>query len=482
MRKYTFFKICVVALLGLVLALCAAPAQAYETSWCPKGSRCQPVMEAWCRQNAQVLKDCAKKYTYSAVSCNNVNCCISGKEKKMPLFLRAVLEKNKHQADCWLCGLLEVIFVRGDVLATRLYKTMRNSMLAILGVVTALTLLWFAFRVFVDFSGKESRAFIQKSSGLFARVAVVALLLVQAPNVIGELFFTPLISLSTGLGLEMLSVSLGGQDASHGHIVYLTQNLNNEDLAMGCTRYGQAFWDKHPDMIFPKPVCNMLIGLIQVMAVELRTPSAFASALLDYSVDDLKWGFVPRWAFLFSGLGVLVAFFFLRVLLPFKVIDILIQLIVAACFAPLAITLFAFPATRKYTQAMWKLFLACIIQLLMLSLMVALAINLFVGGGVGSNIGNMLPLFLSNDLKAAYSEFLIDGNGMITTLGMAFVSYYLVKRAPSFAKQLGVMVNLELGDTVESATMSASAKVAGTAAGAAKTGVTTLWNKLTGSH
>ena len=42
MRKYTFFKICVVALLGLVLALCAAPAQAYETSWCPKGY-CHPA-------------------------------------------------------------------------------------------------------------------------------------------------------------------------------------------------------------------------------------------------------------------------------------------------------------------------------------------------------------------------------------------------------------------------------------------------------
>ena len=503
MRKYAFFKICVVALLGLV-ALCASSAQADQASWCPKDSRCSPVMEAWCRQNATVLEKVASEggeYVYHDVQCHKLGCCVSGTQKWVsgpgsssgvgsgghyeevfPPFLQALVGKNTQDGDCWLCGLLETIFVRGDVLATRLYKTMRSTMLALLGIVAALTLLWFAFRVFVDFSGKESRAFIQKSAGLFARVALVALLLVQAPNVVGELFFSPLISLTTGLGLEMLSVSGGGKETSHAHITYLEQNFDKDDSIMGCTHHEQAFWDKHSDLIFSKATCNMVVGLVQIMSVELTTPSAFGSALLLHSTKKLRWGFVPTWSFLFGGLLISIVFFFVRILLPFKVIDIFVQLVVAACFLPLAITLFAFPATRKYTQAMWKLFLACIIQLLMLSLMVALAVNLFVGGGIGSTMESLLPLFLKNDLKAAYAEVLVDGNGIITIAGLGFIAFYLIKRAASFAKQLGVSVNLEAGDTLESVALATSAQASGTAAGAATEGATTLWKKLTSSH
>ncbi|MBP5160748.1 MAG: hypothetical protein ILP11_01705 [Alphaproteobacteria bacterium] len=479
-----------------MLALCASPAQAEETSWCPKRSTCNPVMEAWCRQNAEILKTAAdegKKYVYHDVQCDKAGCCVEPLEKTgpgagiggatytqtytvFPAFLQALVDKNRANVDCWLCGLLESIFVRGDLLATRLYTSMSHIMLFLLGVMTTVTLLWFAFRVFVDFSGKESRAFLQKSTGLFARVAIIALILIQSPSSVGNFFFAPFISLGTGLGLEMLAVSAGGQEASHPHITYFTQHLYDEDSIMGCTHQEQSFWDNHPDLLLSKATCNMLVGLVQIISIEVTTPINFGMAYMRFSTNELRWGFVPHWGPFFYGALMIIAFFCILILVPFKVIDIFVQLIVASCFLPLALTLFAFPATRKYTQAMWKLFLACIIQLVMLSLMVALAVNLFVGSGGATN-QVVLPLFLMGEDEEAYKALAMAGNGIIASLGASFIAFYLITRAASFAKQLGMSINLGTGDALQDPFMSATAKTAGTAAG----GVKTLWDKATGN-
>lgn len=511
-RMRTFFTLCVLACFVGIMATTAWAKSAsppepappvQETSsakFCPKGSACKPVLEAWCRQNATVLKQNAKPrdtYAYledTSAVCANPTCCIQGYEDctpnqetgevcidYTPSFLKAIRDKAKADVDCWLCGLLESILVRGDMLATRLYKSMSGVMLAILGIVGALHILWFAFRVFVDFSGKESRAFIQKSAGLFLRIAVVALILVQTPRAVGDFFLAPFISLGSGLGLEMLSVSAGGGKVSHAHITYFVDHLYDEDFVMGCTHHDPEFWEQHSDMVFSKTTCDLLVGLAQIISIEITTPIQFGQAFVHYAMTDLRWYFVPRWGPLFYGLFMVVTFFCLLILVPFKVVDIFVQLVVVACFLPLAITLFAFPATRKYTQGVWKMFLACIIQLIMLSLMVALAINLFVGGAGGATAELVLPMFLQSHDKEAYKALALAGNGIMATLGAGFIAFYMVTRAASFAKQLGSAVNLEIGDTVEGAFRSTSAKAAGTATGAVAGGVGAAWDKMKGS-
>ena len=129
-----------------------------------------------------------------------VSCVKSGETAEtegISLFVESLLDIDT--SGCWLCPLLEEIFVMGDKLATAIYEQISVAMLLFLGVWAALLLLWLVFRAFVDFSGKEVRSFLQKSGALFLRIAVVATLLAVTPRIFGEWFYDPFISLSSGV-------------------------------------------------------------------------------------------------------------------------------------------------------------------------------------------------------------------------------------------------------------------------------------------
>ena len=461
-----FLKLCMV--LALVIGLGMSVAHAATTLQCdPRkaGNKCDPVMEAWCIQNATTLEQNQGKYTYHAVNCQDPNCCIGTKSR--PLFLQALVDKNSASKDCWLCFLLEKIFEMGDGLATDLYMVMRDGLLAIVGVFTVLMLMWQAVKVFIDFSGKAARSFIHQVSGFLARVLVVVLLLIQPPSFVGEWVLTPLINFSVGMGLQFIS---DGGELQSAHVTYFNEHFQENTCVLGCIN-NDAFWNQNTqNLMFPKSTCNALVGLIQIISIELSTPIQYGQTLMTYSFVKRHWGVFPYFSRFLSGLIMVVFFAILLVFVPFKVVDIFAQLASVGVLLPLGIVLFAFPTTRKYTQNMWQLFVACIIQLMVLSLMVGLTVALFVGGMGQASSEEVLGFFLKGDDEAAAKALLMGKAGILMFVAMALIGWKLISQAGTFAQQLGGAVSLGLGEAASGAFSWVTSRVTGASAAVAVVG------------
>ena len=386
---------------------------------------------------------------------------LTGKLIPTPYILQAVFDKAHASVDCWLCPLMETVFISGNAYASLLYRQLSKLLLAVLGIFAALTIMWMVFKVLVDFSGKESQAFIKKTFFLCLRIAIVAILLVQSPRVVGDLFFTPLIHLSTGLSMEVMAGE--GLAMSHAHINYFRENFNEANNILGCTHTNPQYWTNESELMFSKQTCNAVVGLIQIMSIELTTPIQYGQAFMSYSFSAGKWWEIfPKFKIFFTGLFLVLVFVFLLVITPFKAIDIFVQLSVLSALTPLAIVLFAFPATRSYTKSIWKMFISCVVQLIMLSLMVAISIAMF----TARMDDQTFKLFLMNKNDEAYQRL---GLGSMTFLGlvaMAYISYKILDKAMEFASQLGYAVKVDISSPMAQATGSITAKTAGLAVGA----------------
>ena len=402
----------------------------------------------------------------------------SGETVDMPYFLLAILDKNNAAIDCWLCPLLERIFVIGDGLATRLYAVMRDGMLALVGVVTVLVMMWMIVKVFIDFTGKSARSFLQQLAGFLARVLIVALLLVQSPSFIGEWFLTPLINFSVGMSVQFMS----GEDMTQSaHINYFNEHFNKEDNIMGCI-HSTDFWQTNEDLLFPKTTCNTLVGLVQLISIELSTPIQYGQALIAYGWSDLKWFIFPRFTDIIAGAIMAGFFFILLIVVPFKVVDIFAQLACVGCLLPLAIVLFAFPTTRKYTQNMWQLFVACIIQLMVLALMASIVIAMFTADMSQSTNTSVLELFLEGKDKAAADALKMGGVGILFFIAMALLGWKLIGQAGAFAQQLGGALNLGLGQALSGAVGWATSRLGFVVGGASVLGVKLMKKKEGGGE
>ena len=461
MHKKSFFKTLFFSLVCLMFCCTALPAWA-QLSCNPKTDKCNPVMEAWCIENKETLsKASGQFYTYHNVQCNNKFCCITANKSKggIPYFLQGILDANNASVDCWLCPLLEKIFVMGNTLSTSIYKTAGGVLLLLDGIFAVLMIAWFAFRVFVDFSGKTARTFIQKQAGLFARLLVVALLLIQPPRTAGKWILDPFISLGSGLGLEIMKNAGSGS----AHVDYLAEHMDDQNSVMGCTKQPDSAWQS--DQLFAKPSCNALVGLVQIMSIEISTPMQYGQALMSWALGDFSVkSFGKYCGIFFTGLLMVFAFCIILIMTPLKVIDIFVQIAVVGCLLPLAIALFVFPSTRNYTQGVWKMFLSCLIQLIMLSLMVTLAVSMF----TGSIDEQVFYNFLVNKNEQAYNAIGLGGTGFLVLVAMAYVAAKLIGKAGAFAQQLGGGVNLGLGEMMSAPVIAATSAGVGFAVGSSK--------------
>ncbi|MBP5160745.1 MAG: type IV secretion system protein [Alphaproteobacteria bacterium] len=385
----------------------------------------------------------------------------NGNVLECPYILQGIFDQVHTSVDCWLCPLLEDIFVSGNAFASALYTQISKAMLALLGVFAALTIMWMVFRVLADFSGKESRAFIKKTFFLCLRVAIIAVILVQSPKVVGDLFFTPFVHLSTGLGMEVMA---GTQlEVNHAHLNYFKENFNNEDSVMGCTHSHPDIWSNEQKLMFSKTTCNTLVGLVQLMSIEIATPFHYGQTLMSYAFSHGRPSeIMPKFKLFFTGLVIVIIFVVLLVAIPFKIVDIFVQLVALCALSPLAITLFAFPATRSYTKGVWKMFTSCLLQLVMVSLMVALAVAFF----TGKTDDETLALFLQNRNDEAYQRIGLGSMSFLGLIALGYVAYKLLNRAVEFAEQLGSAVKLAMFEPMTRATAATTAKVAGEFTGA----------------
>ena len=393
----------------------------------------------------------------------------------MPRFLMAILDKNNASIDCWLCFLLENIFVLGDRLATRLYLTLRDGMLALVGIFTVFVLMWMIVKVFIDVTGKSARSFLQQVAGFLARVLVVILILTQSPRFVGEWIFGPFINFSVGMGALFMSDEDNAQSA---HISYFSEHYASDDSIMGCT-HQQDFWKTKEELMFPKSTCNAMVGLVQLLSIEASTPIQYGQALISYGWQDRYWGVFPRFPAIISGAMMVIFFAVLLIVLPFKVVDIFAQLACVGCLTPLAVVLFAFPTTRKYTQNMWQLFVACVIQLMVLSLMVALVVALFTASMSAETNKSVLAFFLDGKKDEEAAELLrMGGVGVLMLIGMSLICWKLISQAGTFAQQLGGAVSLGLGDALSGALHWFTSRIGGLVAGMMTAGASKIVERV----
>ena len=89
-----------------------------------------------------------------------------------------------------------------------------------------------------------------------------------------------------------------------------------------------------------------------------------------------KEGFIlPKFSYLFSGLGIFVFSMLIIIGVPFLMVDAIFQLGVAGALLPMAVGCFAFRVTRQYSKKVWETFLNSMFSFLFISIIVLIVLG-----------------------------------------------------------------------------------------------------------
>ena len=95
----------------------------------------------------------------------------------------------------------------------------------------------------------------------------------------------------------------------------------------------------------------------------------------------LQYGFfagtvLPEFDVVFAGLIVLLGYFVLYIMVPFKLVDMLMKMAFVTILLPAFIVCAASEKTRDYTKKGWQMFLGCWITLICLCVFLVIALQI----------------------------------------------------------------------------------------------------------
>ena len=221
----------------------------------------------------------------------------------------------------------------------------------------------------------------------------------------------------------------------------------------------------------PSSMGVSIVTTMTMMENRVRQISALGSALMCQGWEDATLIIIPVFRYLIFGFAMYVLAVSMMVMIPFLMIDAVLQLGVATALMPFAVGSYAFKWSRKYCKKVFDTFLNSALLFLFLSIIILLilsAIQTSVDTST-STTSNFQDMFAkgSSAGSQAYAEFLSKvnwGSGAFLNLFFTFLlAWSVMDMAQSFANKFAeslssTKIGRALGGTAGSLTKGAVTK------------------------
>jgi len=208
-------------------------------------------------------------------------------------------------------------------------------------------------------------------------VMLIAIVLKAPASFIAGYVIEIPVAISTGLAGDIMELS-GVNEKVQVPYSYTLPNgcvvnsTKEEDLCVKSDPNSAEFKDK---MLSPFTHDSMMC-LLKKISLNLITGMAIGATIIQYAFFAKVAMILPSFDILLVGFIVLIGYFALYIMVPFKLIDILLRMGFAIILLPLFVTCMATEKTRKYAEKGWQMFLGCWITLLCLCIFLVLALQI----------------------------------------------------------------------------------------------------------
>lgn len=289
---------------------------------------------------------------------------------------------------CWFCGIFETIFEAINNMVTSLFNSLAKEFITLMGVGILFLLLFKVGKMLVSLQEVDVMQFLNDLFRPLGRAIIATALLMATfaagSNTIFSILLEPMLDVSLTLGQEILVTTLKGADSStafgiaynadtHAILNETGSNSKVQKMDLCAAQGSQNASDADKKKAFSPQLKARMRCWMNEVAASLIIGMGMGATLVFEGLAEILSGGVSMTC---SGAIMIIAFFAIYIMFPFKMLDAFVRLAFTLSLTPLWIVLWVFPATVEYTKKAWNMFLSSCFLFVTLSIMIALGMVL----------------------------------------------------------------------------------------------------------
>ncbi len=270
--------------------------------------------------------------------------------------------KYETKEECLLCPLFAIIFNTVSRITATAVGAFSGS---VINVVIIAFGIWLALQILSFVSSIETRDLKDLFQSIITHGFIVMLVVFILHTGVAR-FFNDFINPIYQTGLSLADTMFS--DCEQGKS---TLKCSEDDKTIIKNKSSGVNYESNG---LPQEMGISIINTMTMMENRVRKFKALGSSLMCQSWKEGVW-ILPKFIYLFSGLGLWVFSMLIIVGVPFLMVDAVLQLGVAGALLPVAVGGFAFKSTRQYTKKVWETFLNSMFSFLFISIVVLILLG-----------------------------------------------------------------------------------------------------------
>ncbi len=360
------------------------------------------------------------------------------------VFSKTMKEYTEDNADaCWYCSMFMQLFEEVNKMATAVFDRLSTSFLALLGVGILFIILFKVGKLVLQFKAVDVMQFLGDLFKPLGRAIIATALLygvtTQTDNVF-SMITSPIFEVSTTIGVEIMDTAIDGE------VKYISSGTGEDTYVY---KAGKCSIDTTQTDgrggVFTKGQGELLECWMKQVASSFITGIAIGSSLV--SVGWERTGLLGNITMIITGAVMMLCFFLLYIIFPFKLVDAFVRMAFVLCLMPLWIVLWVFPITSAYTKRAWEMFLNACLLLIILSIMVSFALILMSNAIPEEDLKGLLQCLRAGNDKSAATWIVLGSGALLNTIAFFALSWMLLGTAAPLANSfVNGGGNLGIGD------------------------------------
>ena len=269
--------------------------------------------------------------------------------------------KYEQKEECLLCPLFAVVFNTVSTITANSIDAFSTSVARVVLIGFGV---WLAIQILAFVSSIETRDIKDLLQSMITQGFVIILVVFILKTGVSEFFngfINPIYETGYSLAQEVFNECKSGS---------ATLKCDENDNAVLVRKSSEIKDIEHG---LPVSMGVSIINTMTMMENRVRKFKALGNSLM---CQSWKEGFIlPKFSYLFSGLGIFVFSMLIIIGVPFLMVDAIFQLGVAGALLPMAVGCFAFRVTRQYSKKVWETFLNSMFSFLFISIIVLIVLG-----------------------------------------------------------------------------------------------------------
>ena len=356
---------------------------------------------------------------------------------------------------CWICPLYNQLFNMGNILASKLYPTLRDMCIYFLGLWFSFYILFKMVKYYLELGAIDPRKFFPEILKPFVSMIVAIIVILNIQQFYTD-FISPLAEISIGFSDIILD---SGTDGDSEYVaVRSLMTTETETLNAGCVP-GKTL---STEIGLSGGVNNSIQCFLQKISVAILKQVAIGSTFMYgawHPGEKYKFiglftiAYLPTFYLLFVGILVWVTSLMLFLSFSFKLVDGMIRLVFVTALLPLWVACWVLPASKKYATKAFEMFLHVLVNFLFLSVITVMVLYMLDASLMDvDNKANFISLLKKNEIKEA-GELLSKNSFLFKFVMCIIISFTLLGKVDSFVSHFISGVNLGIGEKLGKATV-----------------------------